>query len=88
MKPKTTITNDVRRAIAACGLTRYELCQRTGTAESVLSRFMAGKTGLTTPTLDNLAPLLGLRVVAGGPVKPRPKRKTGPKPKAATREGR
>jgi len=45
-------------------MTRYELAQKSGVAEAVLSRFMAGKRGMTTDTLDRLAPVLGLRITA------------------------
>ena len=57
-------TQQLQQLILQCGMTRYELAQKSGVAEAVLSRFMAGKRGMTTDTLDRLAPVLGLRITA------------------------
>jgi len=59
-----TITNDLRRIIETCGLTRYAIAQRTGISEGTLSKFMAGA-DVTTRTIDKLAVLLNLRIVHG-----------------------
>lgn len=58
------ITAAVRVAIENSGLTRYEIAKATGIEQSALSRFMSGERGLTTASLDRLAPLLGLEIVA------------------------
>jgi transcriptional regulator with XRE-family HTH domain len=57
------ISTAVRRAIERSGLSRYEICKATGIDKAGLSRFMTGERGLTTASLDKLAPLLGLRIV-------------------------
>ena len=57
-----TPSEDLRRIIAACGLSRYEIARRTGVSEAALSKFMSGR-DIRTDTLDRLAPLLGLRLV-------------------------
>ncbi len=57
-------TQQLQQIILQCGMTRYELAQKSGVAEAVLSRFMAGKRGMTTDTLDRQAPVLGLRITA------------------------
>lgn len=60
MKP---LSDQVRKAVNDSELTRYRICKDLGIAESTMSRFMAGKGGLSMDVLDRLAALLGLRVV-------------------------
>jgi plasmid maintenance system antidote protein VapI len=60
-----TFSNELRRAVDDCGLSRYRLCKELGIAESTLSRFMSGERGLTMKCLDRLAALLDLHVAAG-----------------------
>jgi transcriptional regulator with XRE-family HTH domain len=45
-------------------MSRYELAQRSGVSQAVLSRFLANSRGMTTDTLDKLAPVLGLKITA------------------------
>lgn len=58
-----SLGDSVRAAITECGLTRYEISVRTGVAESVLSRFLAGKSSMTLDTLERLQPVLRLALV-------------------------
>jgi transcriptional regulator with XRE-family HTH domain len=60
----------MRKAIETSGQSRYRISKDTGVAESVLSRFMSGKTALTVETVERLADYLGLEIVL------RPKRRT------------
>lgn len=60
-KPKT-ISDQVRQAIDASGLTRYEIAKRAGIDQSALSKFYHGQRGITTETLDKIAKVLGLRI--------------------------
>lgn len=62
------LSDQVRAAVAASGMTRYAICKAIGFPESSMSRFMSGRSGLSMDTLDRLAELLGLTIVA------RPKR--------------
>jgi len=80
-KRRQKVTDAVRRAIQESGVSRYRICGAAGIDKASISRFMAGKTGLTLATLDALADVLGLAVVARGPVKVSPPAKRGPKPK-------
>lgn len=64
------LSEQIRRAVDASGLSRYRISKELGVAESTMSRFMSGG-GLSMENLDALAELLGLNVVAAG----RPKRK-------------
>jgi plasmid maintenance system antidote protein VapI len=70
-KKRLRFSDELRRAVDACGLSHYRICQELGIAESTLSRFMSGQRGLTMKCLDRLAALLDLHVAAGK----RPKRK-------------
>lgn len=55
----------VRNAILGSKMSRYEIAQRTGIAESTLSRFVAGK-GLNSHSIDTLAEFLGLQMTRKG----------------------
>jgi transcriptional regulator with XRE-family HTH domain len=82
MKPTREKPSDrVRRAVADSGLSNCQICRAAGLNEAVLSRFMAGTRGLSLATLDALAPVLGLEVVARGMPKAPPRRRPGRKPK-------
>lgn len=72
----------VRRAVADSGLSNYRICRAAGLNVTMLSRFMDGTQNLTLTTLDALAPVLRLRIVADGPVKVLPMGRPGRKPKA------
>lgn len=55
------MSDEIRHAINAAGMSRYQISQQTGINESVLSRFMSGHS-MTTHNLDRLADVLGLRM--------------------------
>ena len=65
-KKRLKLSEQVRRAVDASSLSRYAICKAAGVDKAVVSRFMAGKVGLSIPTLDALANVLGLNIVAGG----------------------
>lgn len=62
MGTEKPITNALRKAIEASGLSRYAISKRSGVDQAALSRFMAGKMALTTDTLDRLAGVLGVEL--------------------------
>jgi hypothetical protein len=66
-----TFSDQLRRAILDSGMTRYRISQESGIAESVLSRFVHQKQGLTSDSIDRLMDFLGLEI------RPRRKRKDG-----------
>jgi hypothetical protein len=55
-------SDEIRKAVDASGLTRYRICKEISIAQSLMSRFMAGKSWLGQGTLDALAKLLDLHV--------------------------
>ena len=68
-----TFTEQIRTAIETCGVTRYRIAQETGIDEGTVSRFMAGKCGLSMKALDRLAEYLGLEIVVKGKARGRGK---------------
>ena len=62
-------SDQLRDAVDGSGMSRYAICKAIGLPESSMSRFMAGKSGLSMGVVDRLADRLGLTVTA----KPKPK---------------
>lgn len=58
------MTDQLRRAIDASGMSRYAICKAIGLPQSTMSRFMGGECGLALETVDRLGALLRLRIVA------------------------
>lgn len=57
-----TITEQLRTAIDASGMTRYAIHKLTGIDQAALSRFMAGESGFSLENLDVLCRVLGLEL--------------------------
>lgn len=70
-KSSSLLTDQLRQAIADCGLSRYEIAKRTGIDESALAKFYNGHRGLSMEALNALGVLLNLRITIG----PQPKKK-------------
>jgi transcriptional regulator with XRE-family HTH domain len=64
-KPRTKLSDQIRRAVDTCGLSRYRISKVMGVAESTMSRFMSGQGGLSMENLDALAELIGLDIATG-----------------------
>lgn len=58
------ISDQLRVAIETCGLSRYAVAKRAGVEQAVLSRFMAGKAGMSLKSIDAVGRVLGLRLIA------------------------
>jgi DNA transposition AAA+ family ATPase len=57
------LTEQLRKAIDECGMSRYELCKKIGMDQGTMSRFMAGKT-LSMRNMDLIGEALRLSIVA------------------------
>lgn len=58
-----SLSNQLRRAIDDCGMSRYAIAKSLHLDQALLSRFMSGKGGLSVKTIDKLGALLRLRIV-------------------------
>jgi transcriptional regulator with XRE-family HTH domain len=67
MLKRPKITDQLRRIIDTCGLTRYRIAKETGISESALSRLLSGERGVSAKALDKLGALLDLELVMHGP---------------------
>jgi len=81
-RKRVKVSDQIRQAVDAAGVSRYRICKATGLSQALMSRFMAGHVGLSLDSLDALAEVLGFDVVARGPVNVLPPQKPGRKPKA------
>jgi plasmid maintenance system antidote protein VapI len=61
---RSTVSDQLRRAIEESGLTRYEIWKRSGVDQGALSRFINNKQSLTLEMVDKLADVLGLELVS------------------------
>ncbi len=61
-KGKTTVTEQLKKAIDASGQSRYAICKATGIDQAQLSWFMGGECGLSMETVDGLCEYLGLEL--------------------------
>jgi transcriptional regulator with XRE-family HTH domain len=57
------VSETLRRAIEQCGMSRYEIAKETGIAQSMLSRFVTARRGLSLDAVDRLAAFLKLELV-------------------------
>ena len=55
------LSDQIRQAVDASGLSRYRIAKELGISESTMSRFMAGS-GLLLDNLDALADLLEIDI--------------------------
>ena len=69
--PKT-LSEQLRATIDASEMSRYAICKVTGIHPSAMSRFMAGRVGLTLAHIEALCALLGLELIPTSQAK-RPK---------------
>jgi transcriptional regulator with XRE-family HTH domain len=82
-RQRVKLSEQIRRAVDASGMSRYRIAKELGIAESTMSRFMSGKGGLSMEYIDALADVLKLKITVGRPRSQRkvpdlrPKRKKG-----------
>ncbi len=63
-KGRERLSDQIRKAVDASGMSRYRISKELGIAESTMSRFMSGRGGLSLDNIDALALLLGLNLAA------------------------
>jgi predicted transcriptional regulator len=56
-----TFTDEIRREIKRCGVSRYRISKKANVGQPALSKLMAGK-GLGYAALDRVAKAIGLHV--------------------------
>lgn len=61
---KMRFSDQLRKSIAASGLTAYRIAKDAGINPSVLSRFLSGK-GVGSDSIDRLATVLKWRLASG-----------------------
>ena len=59
------LSDQVREAVDASGLSRYRICKEADIAQAAMSRFMSGQGGLSMAALDRLGEVLELKITAG-----------------------
>ena len=59
---KTRLTDQLRQLIEAAEISRYELWQKTGIDQAVLSKFVNDKCGLSMESLDKIGDVLDLQI--------------------------
>ena len=64
---KRRFSDQIRRLIDSCGMSRYQISKHTGIDQAALSRFMSGERGLSRKALDEIGELLDLEVIMHGP---------------------
>jgi hypothetical protein len=60
-----TLSDQIREAVRASGLTRYAICKAIEISQPTMSRFMNSRGGLSMESMDRLGRLLGLRIARG-----------------------
>ncbi len=62
MASRLRLSEQIRRSVDRSGMSRYRICQEAEIDQASMSRFMAGKVGLSLDRLDRLAAVLDLRI--------------------------
>lgn len=63
-KKRLKLDDQIRALLDASALSRYEIAKECGMTQSALSRFMAGKVGLSMVNMVRLADFFGWEIVA------------------------
>lgn len=71
---RATLSDELRDCVERDGRAPHAIALEAGISPACLSRFLAGKRGMTTETLDALAATLGLHLTAPSRPRGRPRR--------------
>jgi len=58
------LSDEIRRAIESCGRSRNSVCVEAGLDPAAVCNFVAGRRGLSMDSLDKLAAVLDLHILA------------------------
>ncbi len=62
-RTRAKLSDQIRKAIADAPMSRYGICKAIGGySEATMSRFMAGKAGLSLDVLDRIADVIGMNI--------------------------
>ncbi len=61
-KQRKKLSDELRRAVDECGVSRYAISKQTGISQSTLSRFVNRERGLPMSALDTLADFLDVHL--------------------------
>ncbi len=64
-RKRLSLSDQVRKAMDASGISRYRIAKETGISQATLSRFMSGDAGISLEYLDRLAEFLVLDIARG-----------------------
>ncbi len=64
-RKRLSFADQLRIEIEQCGKSRYQISKETGIGQEVLSRFMAGKKGLSMDSIERLFENLRLKISKG-----------------------
>jgi transcriptional regulator with XRE-family HTH domain len=56
------LSEQIRKAIKGSGLSRYRIAKEIGVSQSTVSRFCAGRNGISLELIDRLGTLLGMSI--------------------------
>ena len=56
------LSDQIREAIRDSGMSQYRLCMEAEVDQGAMSRFLAGKVGMSLAALDRVAKVLELRI--------------------------
>jgi predicted XRE-type DNA-binding protein len=66
-KKRLKLSEQIRAAVHASGLSQYRICKSLGIDKSLMSKFMRGLGGLAMASLDDLGELLRLELKPTAP---------------------
>ena len=58
------LSDQLREAIEAAGVSRYSISKQTGVSETTLCRFVSGERGISVDAMDAIGQYLGLSIVS------------------------
>ena len=58
------LSDQLREAIEAAGVSRYSISKATGVSETTLCRFASGERGISVDAMDAIGQYLGLAIVS------------------------